>query len=172
MGNDLLVCEAPSITAGFKILNSLANVKLLDALPVGGGHFLILARGSQADLRSFSKDAFDVEIVDAIEQSILDAAFSLASNALAESLVVAETETVPAMFALAQTLVKRHGLHAIEIKIRKTGLGGAYAYFTGPREACEAAATEARAHLEAKLRKGSVEVFDRPSEQIKSLFSE
>lgn len=172
MGNDLLVFEAPSITAGFKILNSLANVKLLDAEPVGGGRFLILARGSKNDLRSFSKDAFDVEIVEAIEASVLDAVFSLAPNALAESLIVAETETAAAMFALAQTLVKTHGLRAIEIKIRKTGLGGAYAYFTGPREACETAAAEARAHLEAKLRKGSVEVFDRPNEQIKSLFAE
>jgi microcompartment protein CcmL/EutN len=170
MGNDLLVLETPSISAGFKILNSLSNVKLLDAEPVGGGRFLILARGAHADLRSHSKDAFDVEVIESIDQSVLDAVFSLAPNSLEESLVVAETETAVAMFALAQTFAKHHGLRAIEIKIRKTGMGGAYAYFTGSRHACETAAADARTHLNAKMRKGSVDVFDQPNEHIQSLF--
>lgn len=170
MKNDLLVLEAQSITAGFKILNSLGDAKILDAEPVGGGRFLILAQGAQSELRAYAKDAFDVEVIEGVDQTILDALFSLAPNALDESLVVAETETASAMLALAQTLVKQHGLRAIEIKLRKTGTGGGYAYFTGARAACEAAALDARTHLNAKLRKGSVEVIAQPNEHVKALF--
>ena len=171
MTNDLLALEAPSITAGFKILNTLTNVKLLDAEPVGAGRFLILARGTSSELRTFSKDVFDAEIIEAIDQRVLDAVFSLAPNSLDEALVVAETETTPAMFGLAQLLVTRHGLRAIEIKIRKSGLGGCYGYFTGSRTACESAASDARTDLTSKMRKGAVEVFDRPNEHVRSLFS-
>jgi microcompartment protein CcmL/EutN len=171
MTNDLLILEAQSITAGFKILNALTSAQILDAEPVGGGHFLILARGSHKELRTHTKGAVDAEVVEHIDQGVLDAVFSLASNALDESLVIAETETAAAMFSLAQTLVKDHGLRAVEIKIRKTGAAGSYGYFTGARNACETAAADARTHLSAKMRKGSVEVIARPNEHVKSLFN-
>ncbi len=172
MGNDLLALEAPSITTGFRILNTLTNVKLLDAEPVAGGRFLILARGTKDELRSHLKEAFDAEVIESIEESVLEATFSLASNKIDETLVVVETETAVALLAVSHVMVKRHGVRALEIKIRKTGVGGGYAYFTGALEQCETAAADARTHLSLKMRKGVVEVIDHPTEIVRGLFGD
>jgi len=174
MGNDLLILEAPSITAGFKILNALPKVKLLDAEPVGGSRYLVVVQGAISDLAPFAKEmkvADDFELIESFDQGVLDAIYSLAPNKLNGSLVLVETESAVAMYAIAHLVVKHHGLRAIEIKIRKSS-SGAYAYFTGEIRACQSAAADVMSHLASKSRKGTVEVFDRPSEHIRSLFGD
>lgn len=172
MGTDLLVLEAPSITAGFRFLNSLANVKLVDAEPIGGAKFLILAQGPAATLKAAAASAkgSDFEIIEAVSQDVLDAVYSLAPNKLDESLLILESTSATALIAIAQILVKHHELRAVEIKIRKTGAGGGYAYFTGAREKCETAAIAGRAWLTTKMRDGSIEVLDQPTDLTRSLF--
>ncbi len=174
MENDLLILEAASVTAGFRLLNSLPNMKLIDAHPIGGGRFLILARGSSQELHEFAKNsgAVEFEVIDKISQDVLDAVFSLAPAKLAESLIVAETDSATAMFSLAQILVVEHRLYPIEIKIRKSGTAGAYAFFTGAREICAPAAEAARTRLKAQMRVGVLEVFDEPSPAVRHLFED
>jgi hypothetical protein len=147
-------------------------VKLLDAEPIGGGRFLILIRGSAKDLHLHAKDAADFELIENIDQEVLDAVYSLAPTKITESLVVAETETAAAMFSLAQTLVAQHRLRPLEIRIRKSGPGGAYAYFTGTRLTCATAAEDARTHLNQKMRKGTIEVIDQPTALVRRLFAD
>jgi hypothetical protein len=172
MENDLLVLEAPSVVVGFRILNLLPNAKLIDAEPIGGGRFLILLRGSSQALLEIAKnsDAAEFEVIEQISQAVLDAVYSLAPTKIGESFIVAETESATAMFSLAQILVAEHGLLPIEIKIRKSGTGGAYAYFTGACENCAPAAEAARTRLKAQMKNGRLEVFDQPSAALRSLF--
>jgi microcompartment protein CcmL/EutN len=170
MENDLLCLETSSIGAGFRALNSLPNVKLVDAEPIGGGRFLILVRGQAQALREFAKgqaEVADFEVIESVSQDVLDAVYSLAPAKLADSLLVAETETATAMLLLAQAVVVQHHLKAIEIKIRKSGLGGAYAYFTGNPSDCAAAAQTVRTRLTQHLRKGSVEMFEKPTSFVR-----
>ena len=174
MENDLLILEASSVANGFRILNSLPNVKLVDAEPIGAGRFLIVIRGSRQPLLEIAKasGAIEFDVIEKISQDVLDAVFSLAPAKLSGSLLVAETESATAMFTLAQILVAEHGLRAIGIKIRKGGVGGAYAYFTGAPDVCAPAAEAARTRLRAQLKKGVLEVFDQPSPAVRSLFED
>ena len=174
MENDLLVLEATTVAGGFRLLNSLGNAKPIDAEPIGGGRFLIVLRGSSQDLQVIAKSsgAIEYEVIENLDQRILDAVYSLAPTNLGESLVVAETESATAMFSVAQILVAQHGLSPIEIKIRKSGIGGAYAYFTGTREACAPAAEAARTNLRTQMKNGSLDVFDQPSAAVRHLFED
>ncbi len=177
MGNDLLVLEASSIIAGYRILNSLPPthpVRVLDAEPIGGGRFLILLKGGGRDLADLAKmnmdSVTDHELIMGIDQNVLDAAYSLASVKMSEALLIVETETASAFFSLAQMLTTQHGLKPIEIRIRKSGLSGAYGYFTGTSLQCAPAAEDCRTRLKKSMREGDIEVFDQPNAAVQNLF--
>ncbi len=173
---DLLVLEATSVAAGFRILNSLPadrSLRLLDAEPTGGGHFLILLRGLTSSLSALAKLNRDLlidhELIENIHQDVLDATYSLAAPKLEESLIVLETETATAILSLAQTLTVEHSLKPIEIRVRKSGAAGAYAYFTGSTEQCALATEDARTRLKRTMRKGAAEFLNSPNQIVRQL---
>lgn len=179
MEKDLLVLEAASVVAGFRILNSLpasASLKVIDAEPIGGGRFLILLRGQAGDLTEIAKankdSVVDHELIESVGANVLDAVYSLAPAKLEASLVVLEAESASSLFGLSQTLTVQHGLHALEIRVRKSGGAGGYAYFTGTREQCAPAAEDVRTRLRTAMRDGDVEVFDQPNAAVRGLFAD
>lgn len=178
MENDLLVLEALSIVDGYRLLNALPSTETLsviDAEPIGSGRFLIVLRGRSKEFGAILKIAKDYgaahELIEKIDQSVLDAVYSLAPSTLDESLIVIETETVGALLSLAQTLSTQHAVRAIEIRIRKSGSGGAYGYFTGSKKDCAPAAEDCRTRLRNSIREGEVEIFEEPTAAIRSLFA-
>lgn len=178
MEKDLLVLEASSIVSGFRILNALPEthpVRLLDAEPIGANRFLILLKGASRDLADVVKiakdDVVDHELIEDIQQTVLDATYSLTVVNLEESLLILETETAGSLLSLAQILVTQHKLKPIEIRIRKSGTGGAYGYFTGTAEACAPAAEDCRTRLRNAMREGAVEVLSSLNPHVRSLFA-
>ena len=178
MENDLLVLEASSVVNGYRMLDALPSthpVSVLDAEPTGGGRFLILLRGHSRDLNHIGKIAKDLgvdhELIEKIDQSVLDAVYSLAPSTIDESLIVIETETVGSMLLLSNTLATQHKVRAIEIRIRKSGTAGAFGYFTGPKKKCAPAAEDCRTRLRNSIREGDVEVFEEPNEAVRTLFA-
>lgn len=186
--SSLLCLEIASVAAGYLALNAAtidgglaAPIRILEAAPVGS-RFLVLAVGSESDLRGALNRArtifdenephivIDAEVIVDFDQRVNEALYALSQESVAESLVVVETRTVSGILHVAQTLVAAHGLKAIEIRIQRSSTGGAYGFFTGTTEACAPGATDARARLSAAVREGRVEVIDNPSATLRSYF--
>jgi len=156
-------------------------LRVLEATPVGA-RFLVLALGAESDLREALARArslfdekepsivIDAEVINDFDQRVNDALYALSQAPLGESLAVVETASVSGILHVGQAMVEGHGLEPIEIRIQRSSTGGAYGFFTGSRDACAAAAEDARAKLNAAVRKGRIEVIDNPSTTFRSFF--
>lgn len=179
----LLVLETTNLTSGLMAHEAIAHdtseVHFVEASVSGEGRYVILATGPEASLEKALKTVHaqldgesaivDQELIEKPARSLFESALALTQQRLEESLLVVETETACACFAVVQALIDHHGLKPIEVRIRRSGRG-AHAYLTGPAVACGPAAEEARTLLRKALRKGEVAWFEKPSPALKAQF--
>lgn len=174
------------IAFGYRALELLTrrdDVRILEASPAGGGTFLILAAGEERTLQELmiefrrtldgaSPDLVnDHELLGGASTLLLEALYSLTGEALDESLVVIECQTISALLSISNLLIEAHALKPIEIKVHRGPNSGGYAFFTGSSAACGPAAEDARTHLRASLRVGAVEVIEAPSAEFRRHFN-
>lgn len=179
----LLVLETAKLTNGLVAHETIAHeskdIRILEASVVGEGRFVILATGTVPELEAAAKavrakldpeeGTLDQELIEKPSRSLFECALALTQQRIEESLVVIETETVSACFAIVQTLIDNHGLKPIELRIRRSGRG-AHGYLTGSTAACGPAAEEARTRLRSAFRIGAVEWFEQPSAALRAQF--
>lgn len=184
-GETLLVLETRSITSGYRALDAItqnSRIRILEASPAGDRNFLILATGNDSAIKaaydnahekldgSGTQELIDHEIIPNIDQKVLDATYSLSSAQLSEALIVVDCDTVSGCLAIASSLIHSHKLEGIEIRIRRTGRGGAYGFFTGSIAECAPSAEEVRTRLRTTMREGSVELIENPTESFRAFF--
>jgi hypothetical protein len=187
LDTSLLSLEIASVASGYKALQLATRgapadgVRIIDA-SLACNRFLILATGESEALKtvvdqvktgleaSKHDQLLDVEIVEKASEKILEALHSLAQTPLQEALIVAECESVSALTSVAQELISGHGLEVIELKIRRSGTGGAYGFFTGASARCIAGAEDVRSRLKNSMRVARIEVIESMSTEFKRFF--
>jgi microcompartment protein CcmL/EutN len=174
--------EISSVVLGYRALHVVtqaSGVRVLEASVAGQGRFVIIAQGPAETLRALQgkvreatdgASLIDTEVVEKVEPTVLEALYSLTQVSLESALAIIECETVSGLLASAQILVHGHRLKPIEIKIHRARAGG-YAFFTGANENCGAAVMDVEARLQAKMRKGEIEVIVGPSAAFREFFN-
>jgi hypothetical protein len=184
LDTSLLVFDIASIAFGYRALNELTGagaLRILEATPLGA-RFMILAQGEPSVLKVGSEKIralvdggdpaviADTELIENLDPRVSEALYSLSEAQLEKGLVIVECDSVSGCLSSAQTLVKGHGLRAIEIKVQRSSTAGAYGLFTGSAHACMAGAEDVRSRLKAAIRQGRIEVVTNPSLEFKRYF--
>ena len=185
-GSTLGVLEFTSIAWGYRALDLLTrdtSVTVQEAAVQGSDHFLILVTGANDAVKraeaevvkafgsSGTSQIRDREVIPDKNEKLVPTFYSLHTSQLGEALVVVETETVSGLFALSQRLLHSHKLEPIEIRSTRGSRVGGLGFFTGPSQACQRAADDARTLLSATARSGSVEVIDQPVAGFRDYFN-
>lgn len=185
-GMALASFDFSSIAFGYKALDVVTRANgasVLEASPSGNGRFLIICSGPSDALQAVVnqlRSEFDGAMPEVLVDHALvsggvepmkEAIYSLAQVALDDSLVVVECETVSGLLAVAEHMLEIHQMKAIELKIHRGGASGGYGFFTGESAKAAVGAEDARASLRKTLRKGHVELIDRPSNAFREFFN-
>jgi microcompartment protein CcmL/EutN len=178
--------EVKSVPTGYRALDLLTKTgvtQILEAAPVGGGVFMILVEGGEADLRSSIQtlrssleaggliSIVDSEVIEGAASDVLVSAYSLAQQKLQESLVVIECQTISGLLSSQRALEIDHGLCLIETKIYRSGQAGGYGFATGPSLACASAVVDIRTRLQNSMRQGNLDVIDQPVADFRNYFN-
>ncbi|MES2855672.1 MAG: hypothetical protein V4692_07405 [Bdellovibrionota bacterium] len=179
----ILTVEISTLASGYRALDLLTqdDLQLIDASPCGDRKFLIVLSGDEKSLQAaFEKlkgfetssgaGVLDHELIKSVDRKVLEAAFSLAPQKIRQSVVIVETDTVSSCLSVVNASVKDHGMDVLEIRIQRTGLGGALAFMTGPSDAAALVTEVCRAKLKHDMRNGNVELVAQPSAGFRSLF--
>jgi hypothetical protein len=179
----ILAVQTSTLTSGYRVLNALTKFEMhiLDSSICGAGHFFILLAGKEKNLKSAlaalpesegfaNSDIIERELIVQVHRNVLESVFSLSAQKLGQSMLMIETETIPVCLALANACASKHGLRAVETRIRRSAPGGAHTILTGSKEDVVLAAQECRVRLQHDMRNGKVEVIEEPTPELRSLF--
>ncbi len=181
--------EVSSTALGYRILDQVSKfngVRIIEASPIGGGNFWILAAGDRSTFASFQNLIkasietvgkkivalmVDYEILELKDGLILEALYSLSAERLQEALLIVECDSVSGLLSSVQAIQEQHQLKLIEIKVSRGARTGAHAFLTGGLADCQLNAKIIRTNLNAKSRQGFVEVVEAPNDIFRKQFN-